>query len=40
MKFVFDVYNEYTKGIIEITAKENLVGLITKINSKIGGIEL
>ena len=23
MKFVFDVYNEYTKGIIEITAKDD-----------------
>ena len=23
MKFIFDVYNEYTKGIIEITAKDD-----------------
>lgn len=23
MKFIFDVYNEYAKGIIEITAKDD-----------------
>ena len=36
MKFVFDVYNEYTKGIIEITAKDDqdAINKVTELGLK------
>lgn len=41
MKFIFDVYNEYTKGIIEITAKDDqdAINKVSKLGLKFSSMK-
>ena len=41
MKFIFDVYNEHTKGIIEVTAKDDqdAINKVAKLGLKFSSMK-